>query len=97
MLSRINEDRTSVPIEIIDRAAIWDLLEAPSWHERAACRGTSVEIITPTAEELKMAKEMCSRCGVHDLCGDEGARTRSIGVWGGRLRKTTARAPKKAA
>ncbi|MGH9291610.1 MAG: WhiB family transcriptional regulator [Acidimicrobiales bacterium] len=74
------------------RSAVRDFPHAPvvepvpSWHERAACRGASVELFFPPVEhrggDYSAARAICASCSVLEPCLRAGLHER-YGMWGG--------------
>lgn len=67
-----------------------ELLDAPAWMARAACRGKPPEMFFPArGEPIEPAKAVCAGCPVADECLDYaiGSYTDTglpvIGIWGG--------------
>jgi WhiB family redox-sensing transcriptional regulator len=65
-----------------------ELLRAPSWHARAACRGVGPSDFYPEhgspglREAAERARALCARCPVVAECGEAGRRE-DHGRWGG--------------
>jgi WhiB family redox-sensing transcriptional regulator len=67
--------------------------EAPPWNARAACRGESAGLFTPTLaleqahirqQREMQAKRVCARCPVRGECLAYALRVHEeIGIWGG--------------
>jgi len=57
----------------------------PQWHERAACRGHSVEVFfSEDPEDVRAALELCQQCPVQQPCYEQAMADREhFGVWGG--------------
>ena len=62
---------------------VFDLLNRPAWHSRAACRGSDPNLFFPSrGEEWKDAVAICNTCKVRAECLEAGM-TAPVGVWGG--------------
>lgn len=60
------------------------LIRPPSWHRRAACRGTSADHFSHDTAELSAARENCARCPVTTECLEHAlAVPEAFGVWAG--------------
>jgi WhiB family redox-sensing transcriptional regulator len=60
-----------------------------NWRERAACRGTDVELFySETEADIRRALALCARCEVRAACYDQAMRGReAFGVWGGTVER----------
>lgn len=54
----------------------------PSWHQRAACRDSTVDFFTETKAGIDAARALCRSCPVTPQCAHYGA-DEPAGVWGG--------------
>ena len=69
---------------------LFDVVEDREWVNRAICRRKGSLFFEPFGErpgprsrrELQ-AKQLCTRCPVHDECLEAGRRNRECGIWGG--------------
>lgn len=73
----------------------------PLWHERAACRGRSVELFfSENAADVRAALRLCRSCPVRQPCYEVAMANREyFGVWGGsteRERRRVFRAERRA-
>lgn len=63
------------------------LPRARTWEDDAACIGEDLNVFFPesqSAEAVRPAKEVCSRCQVVDSCREWAlSRPEQYGVWGG--------------
>lgn len=57
----------------------------PLWHERAACRGDSVELFfSEESADIRAALRLCRSCPVRQPCYEAAMTNREyFGVWGG--------------
>lgn len=57
----------------------------PLWHERAACRGRSVEMFfSEEPADIRAALRVCQACPVRQPCYELAMANREyFGVWGG--------------
>jgi WhiB family transcriptional regulator, redox-sensing transcriptional regulator len=69
-----------------------ELLRPPSWHMRAACRGTGVDhFITEVGGAGRRARSLCARCEVRQECLDFALDHPDVaGIWGGTSAKERA-------
>lgn len=62
------------------------LIEREAWMKLAHCRDKPKEMfILGKGQSASEAKAICRTCPVKDPCLEYGMRTRSVGVWGGRV------------
>ena len=54
----------------------------PSWHDRAACRGSEVDFFSERAADVAAARAVCRGCSVAPQCAAYG-RDERYGTWGG--------------
>jgi WhiB family redox-sensing transcriptional regulator len=60
-------------------------MQESNWRERAACRGTDVELFYSELEsDIRLALSICAGCEVRLACHDHAMRAReAFGIWGG--------------
>jgi WhiB family redox-sensing transcriptional regulator len=69
-----------------------DSLGATAWMSHGACRSEDPELFFPIAttgpsyDQAAVAKAVCGRCSVVNLCLSYAIRTAQDGVWGGTTR-----------
>jgi WhiB family transcriptional regulator, redox-sensing transcriptional regulator len=78
------------------------MMRNQSWEERAACRGTDVELFYSDQQaDIKRALALCAHCEVRAACYDQAMRDReAFGIWGGteeRYRRRLFRAQRRGA
>lgn len=62
-----------------------ELINRPTWHRRAACKGASVDLFFPErGQSTERAKALCTRCEVQSECLDAALEDpTSAGIWAG--------------
>lgn len=86
------------PADYYDLPDLSELLQRPSWHARAACRGEGPAKWFPTrGETTRPAVDACQGCPVRDECRSYALEDPSTdGIWAG-TSKATRRAMRKTA
>jgi WhiB family redox-sensing transcriptional regulator len=59
---------------------------AERWDQRAACRGTDVDVFFPTEDDkagIDFARRICGTCAVKTPCLQEAMDSGSQGIWAG--------------
>lgn len=71
-----------------------DAVSRDTWRQAAACAGYPVNTFYPeTAEGAAVAKRICARCRMRQLCLETALRNKEpYGVWGGLTERERARA-----
>lgn len=71
------------PLELAGLPSLEELLQRPTWHADAACRGEGTGRWFPErGEPTEPAKSVCGGCLVRDECSAAGVHEGG-GIWGG--------------
>jgi WhiB family transcriptional regulator, redox-sensing transcriptional regulator len=76
-----------------DRSVLAELLQRPSWHRDALCRGSGLVFVPNAGSVEPAAFALCRRCPARRPCLEYALATPgTVGVWGGVTRSRRVRA-----
>lgn len=64
-----------------------NVVQRPSWQQRASCRGVGPEVFFPENGDTSAARALCATCPVAGPCSSSAHHGQEWGVWGGLNRR----------